>query len=131
MVEMAVMEQLRNVFSQADADDNFSDHVIGMEIDHLSALTRQVIRAYLTVWTMTYAKKNTQIIVHGNIQSSRHEMTQLILFRDFIVGSSVLLLFSLFSHPLCMVCILICEIVINYIGLGVLANVFGGRTSVS
>ena len=25
---------------------------------------------------------------------------------------------------------LICEIVINYIGLGVLANVFGGRTSV-
>ena len=41
------------------------------------------------------------------------------------VGSSVLLLFSLFSHPLCMVCFLICEIVINYIGLGVLANVFG------
>ena len=31
------MEQLRNVFTQADDDDNFSDHVIGMEIDHLSA----------------------------------------------------------------------------------------------
>ena len=46
------------------------------------------------------------------------------------VGSSLLLLFSLFSHLLCMVCFLICEIVINYIGLGVLANVFGGQTSV-
>ena len=29
-----------------------------------------------------------------------------------------------------MVYFLICEIVIIYIGLGVLANVFGGRTSV-
>ena len=29
-----------------------------------------------------------------------------------------------------MVCFLICEIIINYIRLGVLANVFGGRTSV-
>ena len=49
MVEMAVMKQLGNVFTQADADadDHFSDHVIGMEIDHLSALTRRVIRAYL------------------------------------------------------------------------------------
>ena len=46
------------------------------------------------------------------------------------VGSSVLLLFSLFSHPLCMVCFLICKIVINYIGVGVLSNVFGGRISV-
>ena len=36
-------EQLGNVFTQADADDHFSDHVIGMEIDHLSALTRRVI----------------------------------------------------------------------------------------
>ena len=44
--------QLGNaVFTQAAADDHFSDHdlfVIGMEIDHMSALTRQ-IRAYLTV----------------------------------------------------------------------------------
>ena len=45
------------------------------------------------------------------------------------VGGSVLLLFSLFSHPFCLVFCLICEIVINYIGLAVLANVFGERTS--
>ena len=75
---MAVMEQLGNVFTQADADDHFSDHVIGMEIDHLSALTRLV---YLTGQTKTYAKKHTQIIVHGNMPSSRHKMTKLILFR--------------------------------------------------
>ncbi|KAK2154709.1 hypothetical protein NP493_2151g00012 [Ridgeia piscesae] len=46
---MAVMEQLGNVFPQPDADDHFNDHVIGMEIDHLSALIRRVIRAYLTM----------------------------------------------------------------------------------
>ena len=80
-VEKAVMEQLGNVFTQVDADDHFSDHVIGMEIEHLSALTRRVIRAYLTVRTKTYAKKHPQIIAHGNMPSSRHEMTKLILFR--------------------------------------------------
>ena len=78
---MAVMEQLGNVFTHADADDHFSDHVIAMEIDHISALTRRVIRAYLTVRTKTYANKHTQIIAHGNMPSSRHEMTKLILFR--------------------------------------------------
>ena len=78
---MAIMQQLGNVFTQADADDHFSDHVIGMEIDRLSALTRRVIRAYLTVRTKTYTNKNTQIIAHGSMPSSRHEMTKLILFR--------------------------------------------------
>ena len=46
------------------------------------------------------------------------------------VGSSVLLLLSLVFHPLCRVCLLICDIVIHYIGMGVIVNVFGGRTSV-
>ena len=53
-MEMAVMEQLGNVFTQADDDDHFSDHVIGMEIDHLSALTRR---------TKTYAKRNHETVV--------------------------------------------------------------------
>ena len=66
---MAVMEKLGNVFTQADADVHFSDHVIGMEIDHLSALTRRVIGAYLTVRTKTYDKKHTQIIAHAIIPS--------------------------------------------------------------
>ena len=57
---MAVMEQLGNV-SHADADDHFSDHVIGMEIDHLSALTRRVTKAYLTVRTKTYDKKTLRL----------------------------------------------------------------------
>ena len=58
-VEMTVMEQFGNVFTQADADDHCSDHVIGMEMDHLSAPTRRVIRAYLTVRTKTCDKKHT------------------------------------------------------------------------
>ena len=78
---MAVMEQLGNVFTQPDTDDHFSDHVIGMEIDHLSALIRRVIRAYVTMRTKTYAKQQNQIIAHGNVPSSRHKMTKVILFR--------------------------------------------------
>ena len=67
--EMAVMEQVGNsVFTQA-ADFHTNDHVICMKID----LTRCVIRAYLAMRMKTYA--------HGNIPSSRHEMTKLILFK--------------------------------------------------
>ena len=63
---MAVLEQLGNrVFTQAAAVDHFNGHVIhsvvcgpfqwpchslsGMEIDHLSALTRRVVRAYIAM----------------------------------------------------------------------------------
>ena len=58
----------------------FNDHVmvIGMEIDHLSALTRRVIRANLAVHIKTSAKGYCKMIAHGNIPSSRHEMTKLI-----------------------------------------------------
>jgi hypothetical protein len=35
----------------------------------------------VTVRIKTYAKENTQIIAHGNMASSRREMTKLILFR--------------------------------------------------
>ena len=67
--EIAVMEQVGNsVFTQA-ADFHTNDHVIGMKI----GLTRRVIRAYLAMRMKTYA--------HGNIPSSRHEMTKLILFK--------------------------------------------------
>ena len=48
-IEMAVMEQLRyREFTQAVVD-HFNDYVIGMELDHLSALTRRGIRVYLAV----------------------------------------------------------------------------------
>ena len=52
---MAVMEQLGNrVFTQAADVNHFNDHVIGMEIDHFSALTRCVVRAYIAVRIKTY-----------------------------------------------------------------------------
>ena len=40
--------------------DHFNDHGIGMEIDHLSALTRLVIRAYLAVCIETCEKRYLQ-----------------------------------------------------------------------
>ena len=61
--------------------DDFNDHGLGMEIDHLSALTRRVIRAYLAVCIKTCAKRYGKMVAHGNIPSSRHEMTKLILFK--------------------------------------------------
>ena len=61
--------------------DHFNDHGIGMEIDHVSALTRRVMTAYLAVCIKTCAKRYSKMISHGNIPSSRHEMTMLILFK--------------------------------------------------
>ena len=59
-IEMAVMEQLGNsVFTQAAAVDHFNDHAIGMEKDHLSALTRCVVRAYLAVRIKTCMRNVT------------------------------------------------------------------------
>ena len=71
-IEMAVTEQLGNsVFIHAAA----VAHFIGMEMDHISALTRRVIRAYLAVRIKTHAKHYSKAI--GNILASRHEMTKL------------------------------------------------------
>ncbi len=56
------------------------DDVIGMEINHLSALARRIIRAYVAVRIKSYhAKRYSKMIAHGNIPSSRHEMTKLII----------------------------------------------------
>ena len=74
-----------------------------IEIGHLSAVTRRVIRPYLAVRTKTQANKHTQIIAHGNMQSSCHELTKLILFRGtwkqktvFILRKPVTMIFLLF-----------------------------------
>ena len=64
--------------------DHFNDHGIDMEIDHLSALTRRVIRAYLAVCIKTCAKRYSKMIAHGNIPSSRHKMTTLILIKSLL-----------------------------------------------
>ena len=67
---MAVMEQLGNrVFTQAADVNHFNDHVIfGMEIDHFSALTRCVVRAYIAVRINTY-KNYGQYQRHGHYNS--------------------------------------------------------------
>ena len=76
-----VCEPGNRVFTQAAAVGHFNDYVIGMEIDHLSALIRRVIRAYVAMRIKTYAKRYSKMIAHGNIPSSCHEMTKLILFK--------------------------------------------------
>ena len=48
------------VFTQRAADD----HVIGMEINHLSGLTRQIIWSYLTVRMKTCRKTHQNYCTH-------------------------------------------------------------------
>ena len=60
--------------------DHFNDHGIGMETDHLSAITRRVIRAYLAVCIKTCAKRYSKMIAHGNIPSSRNDEAHIVLF---------------------------------------------------
>ena len=62
----------------------------------------------MTVRTKTYAKGHTQIIAHGNMPSSRHEMTKLILFRGHERETVVIL-----RKPVTMTSLLFCCSLLN------------------
>ena len=60
----------------------FFDHTIGEEYDHVTSLLRLVVQKYLNMRQKTYAKKYSEMIVHKNMPSTRHQLTKLILFRN-------------------------------------------------
>ena len=74
------------------------------------ARTRRVIRAYLTVRTKTYAKKHTKIIAHGNMLSSRQEMTKL-----FCLGGHERETVVVLRKPFTMTSLLFCCSLPNFI----------------
>ena len=58
------------------------DHTIGEECDHLSSLLRLVTKKYISLRMKTYGKRFTEMVVHRNNPSIRHELTRTILFRN-------------------------------------------------
>ena len=59
---------------------HFFEHTIGQETDHLSSLLRKVTSSYLSLRLKTYGKKYTEMVVHKNVPSMRHNLTKTILF---------------------------------------------------
>ena len=62
--------------------EHFFDHTIGEEYDHVTSLLRLVVQKYLNMQLKTYAKKYSEMILHKNMPSTRHQLTKLILFRN-------------------------------------------------
>ena len=80
-IQYSVLEQLGpGVFSNSAT--HFYEHSLGFESDHLSSLLKIVTMEYLRLQLKTYGKKYTDMIVHRNQPSSRHELTKTILFRN-------------------------------------------------
>ena len=79
-IESAVVAKLGpGVFTTTR--EHFFDHKLGLEMDHPSALLRQVIRSFLNLHVKTYGKKYSETYLHNN-ETSRHQLTKLILFRN-------------------------------------------------
>ena len=80
-IESPVMQQLGNgIFNNVDG--HYFDHEIGQEMDHLSSLMRTVVQRYVRLRLKTYGKLYTQMIVHQNMPSLRHQLNKTILFRN-------------------------------------------------
>ena len=80
-LQFAVLQQIGpGVFNSSRS--HFFDHPIGQEMDHLSALLRQIISTYLSLRLKTYGGKYSEMIVHRNESSLQHELTKTIIFRN-------------------------------------------------
>ena len=56
------------------------EHRIGHEMDHLSCLLRKISSNYLKMRLKTFGKKYSEMVVHKNEPSLRHQLTKTILF---------------------------------------------------
>ena len=80
-IQYTVLKALdRSVFPSMS--EHFFDHTIGEEYDHVTSLLSLVVQKYLNMRLKTYAKKYSEMIVHKNMPSTRHQLTKLILFRN-------------------------------------------------
>ena len=78
-IESAVVQQMGNgLFNSVDG--HYFDHEIGQEMDHLSSLMRTIVQRYVRLQLNTYGKLYTQMIVHQNMPSLRHQLNKTILF---------------------------------------------------
>ena len=80
-IQYAVLEQLgHDIFTDSPA--HLFAHSVGVECDHLSSLLKLVTQKYLSLRIKTYGKRFSQMVVHKNQPSLRHELTKTILFRN-------------------------------------------------
>ena len=74
-IQYGVLQQLGpDIFTRSSG--HFFDHTIGEECDHLSSLLRLVTNKYITLRMKTYGKRFTEMVVHKNNPSIRHELTK-------------------------------------------------------
>ena len=80
-IQYAVLEQLGpGIFNNSTT--HLYDHRLGFESDHLTSLLKLVTGEYLKFRLKTYGKQYSEMVVHGNKPSLRHELTKTILFRN-------------------------------------------------
>ena len=78
-IQYAVFEQLgHDIFTDSPA--HLFAHPVGVECDHLSPLVKLVTQKYFSLRIKTYGKRFSQMVVHKNQPSLRHELTETILF---------------------------------------------------
>ena len=80
-IQYAILKQLGpNIFNSSST--HFFEHTIGEECNHLTSLVKLVTQKYLSLRLKTYGKRYTEMVVHQNEPSLRHELTKTILFRN-------------------------------------------------
>ena len=85
-IECAVFAQLGpDIFNIVPG--HFFEHRLGIGSDHPSSLLRIVARKYINLMLKTYGKKLTEMVVHQNQPSTRHQLAKTILFQNRLIPS--------------------------------------------
>ena len=80
-IQYVVLEQLgHDIFTDSPA--HLFAQSVGVECDHLCSLLKVVTQKNLSLRIKTYRKWFSQMVVHKNQPSLRHELTKTILFRN-------------------------------------------------
>ena len=80
-IECTVFEKLGpSIFNNVLG--HFFEHRLGKECDHLSSLLNIIIKYYLDLQLRKYGRKFSEMVVHQNQHSSRHELTKTIFFQN-------------------------------------------------
>ena len=80
-IQSSILEQIGiGVFNNHTT--HFFDHRVGGEMDHLSSLLRKISSRYLNMRLKTFGKMYSEMVVHRNEPSLRHQLTKTILFQN-------------------------------------------------
>ena len=78
-IQSSILEQIGiGVFNNHTT--HFFDHRVGGEMDHFSSLLRKISSRYLNMRLKTFGKRYSEMVVHRNEPSLRHQLTKTILF---------------------------------------------------